>query len=504
MSGRTIATMTTALVAALLLALSGNAGGATAPEPCATAPNPTVCENAKPGNPSSEWDVSGSGDPTIQGFATEFSVQDGEARRLQDQDRRGRLPDRHLPDGLLRRLGGPKGRDDARRARRCRKSQPTCFERHGHRAGRLRELGRVGALAAFRRVPSRGSTSPTSFATDTGGDSHVFFVVRDDDGALGPALPDLGHDLAGLQPLRRQQPLPGVAGRPRVQGQLQPPVHDPRLCEPPPSSGEDEYPMVRWLERNGYDVSYLTGIDTRPARRRAPRAQGLPLGRPRRVLVWRAARQRRSGAGRRGQPRLLQQQRDLLEDTLGDVDRRVGHAVPDARLVQGDEGRREDRSDFGVDWNLARRALQPAVRRRPAGERPDRPALHGRRLPQRPAPGARRVRTDAALAEHERRLARAGPGRDVRQRDRSATSSTRTSTTAAPAGLVRLSSTTVDVDEHLIDEGTRYVPGTATHNLTMYRHSSGALVFGAGTVAVGLGARRRARLFRRRRSGRPG
>ena len=29
-----------------------------------------------------------------------------------------------------------------------------------------------------------------------------------------------------------------------------------------------EYPMIRWLERNGYDVSYCTGIDTdRPAPR---------------------------------------------------------------------------------------------------------------------------------------------------------------------------------------------------------------------------------------------
>ena len=50
-----------------------------------------------------------------------------------------------------------------------------------------------------------------------------------------------------------------------------------------------------------------------------------------------------------------------------------------------------------------------------------------------------------------------------------------------PPGLYRLSETTIDVDKHLIDEGNTYVPGTATHSLTMYRHASGALVFGAGT-----------------------
>ena len=27
-------------------------------------------------------------------------------------------------------------------------------------------------------------------------------------------------------------------------------------------SGNAEYPMVRWLERNGYSVSYFTGVDT--------------------------------------------------------------------------------------------------------------------------------------------------------------------------------------------------------------------------------------------------
>ena len=51
-----------------------------------------------------------------------------------------------------------------------------------------------------------------------------------------------------------------------------------------------------------------------------------------------------------------------------------------------------------------------------------------------------------------------------------------------PAGLIRLSSTTVDGTSYLLDHGSNYGPGTATHRLTLYRHSSGALVFGAGTT----------------------
>ncbi|MBC7627116.1 hypothetical protein, partial [Ferruginibacter sp.] len=32
--------------------------------------NAIVTENALPGNPASEWDIVGAGDPTIQGFST--------------------------------------------------------------------------------------------------------------------------------------------------------------------------------------------------------------------------------------------------------------------------------------------------------------------------------------------------------------------------------------------------------------------------------------------------
>src|ERR1700730_8728477 len=60
----------------------------------------------------------------------------------------------------------------------------------------------------------------------------------------------------------------------------------------------------------------------------------------------------------------------------------------------------------------------------------------------------------------------------------------------APAGLINLSSTTLSVNTFLLNYGTRTGDGSATHNLTLYKHpTSGALVFGAGTVfwAWGLG-----------------
>src|ERR1041384_5517651 len=42
-----------------------------------TCANAIACENALTGNPPSEWDISGVGDPSIQGFATDICVNRG-------------------------------------------------------------------------------------------------------------------------------------------------------------------------------------------------------------------------------------------------------------------------------------------------------------------------------------------------------------------------------------------------------------------------------------------
>src|SRR6185295_5099775 len=51
-----------------------------------------------------------------------------------------------------------------------------------------------------------------------------------------------------------------------------------------------------------------------------------------------------------------------------------------------------------------------------------------------------------------------------------------------PKGLFRLSTTTAEVSQRLLDFGSNYGPGTATHHITEYRAPSGAIVFGAGTI----------------------
>ena len=41
-----------------------------------------------------------------------------------------------------------------------------------------------------------------------------------------------------------------------------------------------EYPMIRWLEANGYNVSYTTGVDTDRRRQPADKSQSISFGRP--------------------------------------------------------------------------------------------------------------------------------------------------------------------------------------------------------------------------------
>src|SRR5262249_57291113 len=51
-----------------------------------------------------------------------------------------------------------------------------------------------------------------------------------------------------------------------------------------------------------------------------------------------------------------------------------------------------------------------------------------------------------------------------------------------PAGVVRMSTTTISGVQYLPDYGTNYAPGTATHHLTLYKHPNGALVFRTCTI----------------------
>ena len=75
MHSRTFRRLTIGLSTAVLAIVFGRQ--IVGPRITAQASNPIPAENQLPGNPKSEWDISGSGDASIQGFATDISVNKG-------------------------------------------------------------------------------------------------------------------------------------------------------------------------------------------------------------------------------------------------------------------------------------------------------------------------------------------------------------------------------------------------------------------------------------------
>ena len=128
-----------------------------------------------------------------------------------------------------------------------------------------------------------------------------------------------------------------------------------------------EYPMIRFLERNGYDVSYI-------AERDVDRSGSLLLNHKLFISsghdeYWSGQQrsERRGRARRRRQPRVLQRQRDVLEDALGDRastarTRPTARWSPTRRRTSTPRSIRRIRPTWTGTW--ARSALQPAGRRR--------------------------------------------------------------------------------------------------------------------------------------------
>ena len=165
-----------------LAAYTIRAANAAGDDPC-TPPvqNPIVCENSKPGSPPSEWDVQGSGDSNIQGFATDISVDQGQTEHFKVDTN---ATDYRLDIYRMGYYGG----DGARKVATVQPSaslpqnQPACL--NDDNTG-LIDCGNWSESASWA-VPA-DAVSGIYFAKlvredGTPGESHIYFVVRDDDG----------------------------------------------------------------------------------------------------------------------------------------------------------------------------------------------------------------------------------------------------------------------------------------------------------------------------------
>ncbi len=474
MQGR--ATRGMLLATAIAVTLSASAHAA----PCDTPANPIVAENCLPGDSPDTWDVSGAGDPSIQGFATDISVNRGQTVLFKiDTDSTSYRLD-------IYRIGYYGGMG----ARRVATVQPTASLPQNQPAcltdpsTGLVDCGNW-AVSASWNVPTN-ATSGIYFALlvredATPGASHVVFVVRDDNG---------GSDLFFQTSDTTWQAYNQYGGNSLYVGSPAGRAFKVSYNRPFTTRGptpEDwvfnaEYPMVRWLEANGYDVSYTTGVDT--ARRGAELLEHrvfLSVGHDE---YWSGDQRANVEAARdAGLHLAFFSGNEVFWKTRWEnsVD---GSSTPYRTLVTYKETHANAKIDpLPNVWTGTWR--DPRFSPPADGGRPEN-GLTGTIFTVNCCSDAITVPSADGRMRFWRNttVASLGPGQTATlppetlgyEWDEDLDNGVR------PPGLVRLSTTTLTEPQRLLDFGSNYGTGTATHRLVLHRQPNGALVFGAGTV----------------------
>jgi len=484
----------TCVAASLLVVAAAQFIGPRASAQCG--PNLIACENQNTGAPASEWDVVGSGDATIQGFATEMSVNRGQTVHFKVKTPASAYQIAIYRMGYYGGLGARRIATIAPSAP-LPQAQPACVT---DSASGLIDCGNWAESASWT-VPAT-ATSGIYFARlsrpDTGGASHILFVVRDDAGRSDLLFQTSdttwqAYNQYGGNSLYRGGPATSPSRAYKVS------YNRPLITRGTDTANSlfnAEYPMVRWLEANGYDVSYISGVDTDRS--------GATLLNPvnHRVFLSVGHDEYWSGA-----------QRTNVENARG--------AGMHLAFFSGNEVFWKTRWEPSIDGSAAAyrtlvsyKETHANAKIDPAGAstwtgtwrdaRFSPPADGGR--PENALTGtifttqccqaqypAIAVPAESARLRFWRNTAIAAAGGGALLPRASGSGVTAGGVLGyefdedldngfRPAGLIPLSATTANVDERLQDNGSIYRTGTSTHALTLYRHASGALVFSAGTV----------------------
>ena len=453
-------------------------------EPAEAAPcdppiaNEIVCENSKPGDPASEWDVSGAGSPEIQGFTTDISVDRGETVEFKIDT----AADDYRLD--IYRMGYYEG-DGARLvttvgpSATLPQSQPSCLN---DAPTGLVDCGNWSVSATWD-VPA-DAVSGIYFAKliredGTAGSSHVPFIVRDDEGASDLLFQTAdttwqAYNSYGGNSLYTGSP----AGRAYKVSYNRP--FTTRGPTPEDSVFNAEYPMVRWLERNGYDVSYFTGVDSdRYGSELLEHDAFLSVGHDE---YWSGPQRTNVEAARDDGVHLaFFSGNEVFWKTRWEssID---GSGTTHRTLVSYKETKATSSIDPTDTWTGTWRDDRPF---NPEGPQPEN-ALTGTIFTVNS--GTSEIEVPAADGRmriwRHTPLASMSPGQSATlgqetlgyEWDEDLDNGSR------PPGLIRLSTAIRNGVEKLQDNGNTYAPGTATHHLTLYKAASDALVFGAGTV----------------------
>src|SRR5256885_3140628 len=443
---------------------------------CTAARNTIEAENCLPGTPPSQWYVRGTGSTNIQGFTTDISVNAGETVLFKVS---AAVPLYRIDIYRMGYYGGQGGRyiTSVSPSSLLPQIQPQCLSDD---STGLIDCGNW-AVSASWAVPST-ATSGVYLAVlvrlDTGEKSPILFVIRNDSSHSDILMQtsDLNwhaYNDYGGNSLYAGNP----AGR-AYKVSYNRPFNVPNLNA---WFFTPEYPIQHWLEENAYDVTYFAGVDT-------DRYGGLITQHKVFMSVghdeyWSGGQRTNvEAAGAAGVNLAFFSGNEMFWKTRWEpsID---GTNTPFRTMVCY----KETTADAVIDpadppiWTGTWR--DPRFSPPADGDRPEN-ALTGTLF------GVSSPRNDPITvpeADGKMRfwrntsIANLGPGQvatlpagvlgyewDVD-----------TDNGFRPAGLMRLSTTTLDVQTCVI--AYTIAPCRATHHLTLYRAASGALVFGAGT-----------------------
>jgi hypothetical protein len=505
-----------------------------AADPCAAPTNKIIAENCKPGNASTEWDINGAGDPTIEGFATDISYNVGETAQFKVKTDAAKYRIDIYRLGYYGGLG-------ARRVSTIHPSVPTPQQQAAcivDWSVRLYDCGNWDVSASWpipqdaisgvyiaRLVREDGGATwrmdnspapdakpaavPHAYGALGHGKlrnplkepraSHMVFIVRDDSSKADIVMQTsdptwesyntygLGSTYNGLTETGASAGRPGRANKVSF--------NRPFLNRTSGAVNQyfnAEYALSRWLERNGYDVTYFADVDTD---RRGALLKNhklfISIGHDE---YWSGGQRKNVEAAREAGVNLaFMSGNEVFWKTRYEpsID---GTKTPYRTLVVYKESHSSDTPTSEVQpgrkidpmtdvWTGTWRDSSPF---NPEGAQPEN-ALTGTIftvnanrqdpliVPARFAKMRFWRNTEVAkLAPGE--VAVLGNGLLGHEWDEDLDNGFR------PAGIIHLSEGTFDGVPYPTDWGTVYDAGTATHTLTLYRAKSGALVFGAGCV----------------------
>jgi hypothetical protein len=439
-----------------------------------------ACENTKPGTPRSQWDITGSGSATIQGFATDISVNRGSTIGFKVKTTSTTY---RLDIYRMGYYGGAGARKVDTVVPTTFGNQPACLNQAstglvdcGNWTQNASWAVPATAVSGIYFAKVVASTAANAAA------SHIVFIVRNDAST---------SDLLFQTSDTTWQAYNDYGGNSLYEGNPVGRAYKVSYNRPFDTAAETpedfvwnaEYPAVRFLEANGYDVSYTSGVDTERRGNLIPNHKTfLSVGHdeywsgPQRTAVetaraagvnlaffsgnevfWKTRWENSIAAGSTGYRTLVSYKETTANAKIDPAGAGTWTGTwRDPRFSPPGDGGRPENALTGTIFAVNCCTTDMRV----DGTDGQLRFWRNTRVP--------------ALAAGQTTVL--GSGILGYEWDESPDNGFR------PAGLIQLSTTSENVSSYLQDFGSSYAPGSATHHLTMYRAASGALVFGAGSV----------------------